>query len=183
MKTLETQRLILRLFTKGDLDDMYEYASVDGVGEAAGWKHHESKDESQTILDKFIKNGDVYAIILKETGKVIGSVGIHKGIFNEKLGAKNPFEIGYALGMPYWGHSLATEATKAAIKYAFEGLSADLLWCGHYLQNARSKRVIEKCGFAYYCDGIFEAKPLGMTFEGKRYILTREQYERNNKNN
>ena len=39
-KVLETQRLILREFKENDLTDFYEYASVDGVGEMAGWSHH-----------------------------------------------------------------------------------------------------------------------------------------------
>ena len=49
-KVLETQRLILREFKEEDLTDFYEYASVDGVGEMAGWSHHENieitKDDS-----------------------------------------------------------------------------------------------------------------------------------------
>ena len=45
-KIIETERLILRPFTQADLGDFYEYASVEGVGEMAGWKHHESIDES-----------------------------------------------------------------------------------------------------------------------------------------
>ena len=51
---LETERLILRPFEKEDLDDFYTYASVEGVGEMAGWKHHTSKEETQKILDMFI---------------------------------------------------------------------------------------------------------------------------------
>lgn len=39
---IETKRLILRSWRESDLNDFYEYASVDGVGEMAGWKHHES---------------------------------------------------------------------------------------------------------------------------------------------
>lgn len=41
--TIETERLILRPWKQTDLDDFFEYASVDGVGEMAGWKHHEIK--------------------------------------------------------------------------------------------------------------------------------------------
>ena len=43
-KTIITERLILRPFCNDDLDDFYEYASVDGVGEMAGWDHHSSKE-------------------------------------------------------------------------------------------------------------------------------------------
>ncbi len=52
---LKTRRLTLRPWRESDLDDFYEYASVDGVGEMAGWCHHTSKEESKEILDMFIR--------------------------------------------------------------------------------------------------------------------------------
>ena len=77
-KVIETERLILRPFRQTDLEDFYEYASVEGVGEMAGWKHHESIAESQSIMNSFISNDKVFAICLKENNKVIGTVGIEK---------------------------------------------------------------------------------------------------------
>lgn len=62
-----------------DLDDLYAYASVDGVGQMAGWKPHESKEESQIILDMFIGHKKTFA--LEYQGKVIGSLGIEQ--YNE----------------------------------------------------------------------------------------------------
>ena len=50
-KVIETERLILRPFRQTDLEDFYEYASVEGVGERAGWKHHESIAVSQSIMN------------------------------------------------------------------------------------------------------------------------------------
>ena len=73
---LETDRLILRPWTMDDLADFYEYASIEGLGQMAGWLPHKTIDESKTILDMFIRHKKVFAIELKETGKVIGSLGI-----------------------------------------------------------------------------------------------------------
>lgn len=73
---LETERLVLRAFIDSDLNDFYEYASEDGVGEMAGWKHHESMEETKDILDLFIKEDETFAIFLKGNNKVIGSVGV-----------------------------------------------------------------------------------------------------------
>ena len=75
-KVLETDRLILRAFEEDDLDDFYEYASVPGVGEMAGWKHHENKEESKKILDMFIEGDKTFAIYHKKDNKIIGSIGI-----------------------------------------------------------------------------------------------------------
>ena len=56
---LETDRLILRAWEITDLDDFFEYASVKGVGEKAGWEHHKSKDKSLEILKMFIEEKKV----------------------------------------------------------------------------------------------------------------------------
>ena len=50
---IETERLILRAFTESDLTDFYTYASVPGVGEMAGWPHHQSIETSKDILRSF----------------------------------------------------------------------------------------------------------------------------------
>jgi [ribosomal protein S5]-alanine N-acetyltransferase len=75
--SMQTPRLILRQFTQGDLKDLFAYASVDGVGERAGWPHHKSLDESQLILDRIIKEGEVWAIVHRADNRVIGSIGLH----------------------------------------------------------------------------------------------------------
>ena len=49
-KIIETKRLILRSFKDTDLDDFYAYASVEGVGEMAGWHHHENKEKTAAML-------------------------------------------------------------------------------------------------------------------------------------
>lgn len=56
---LETDRLILRAWEITDLDDFFEYASINGVGEKAGWEHHKSEDESLEILKMFINEKKV----------------------------------------------------------------------------------------------------------------------------
>ena len=67
---IETKRLTFRKFIQSDLDDLYEYFSDPEVGESAGWAHHESKDQTQIVLDKFINdderfaNGKWYGIII-----------------------------------------------------------------------------------------------------------------------
>lgn len=71
---IETARLILRPFRQTDLEDFFEYASVEGVDEMAGWVHHKNKEISQKILDLFIFEDKTFAICLKSNHKVIGSL-------------------------------------------------------------------------------------------------------------
>ena len=152
-KVIETERLILRAFEEGDLNDFYEYASVEGVGERAGWKHHESIEESREILLSFIYKDIDFAICLKESGKVIGSFGINEYGLEDKLTEFDGYigrEIGFVLSKDYWGRGLMPEAVKAVIDYLFEDLDFDFLLCGYYNFNAQSKKVQEKCGFKPY---------------------------------
>ena len=62
---LTTDRLTLRPWRESDLNDFYEYASVDGVGQMAGWNPHRNVEESKMILDSFIKHKKTFALEYK----------------------------------------------------------------------------------------------------------------------
>ncbi|MBQ1397193.1 MAG: GNAT family N-acetyltransferase [Clostridia bacterium] len=147
---LKTRRLTLRPWRESDLDDFYEYASVDGVGEMAGWCHHTSKEESKEILDMFIKEKKTFAI--DYNGKAIGSLGIewYKEEDMPELADQKGREIGFVLSKDYWGQGLMPEAVRAVIAYLFDELGLDFIICCHYTDNPRSGRVQEKCGFRFY---------------------------------
>ncbi|MDO5516967.1 MAG: GNAT family N-acetyltransferase [Clostridium sp.] len=148
---IETDRLILRSWKETDLNDFYEYASVEGVGEMAGWKHHESIEVSKKILQSFIAEKNVFAIVYKENNKVIGSLGLHVSDVNDEASYKDikVKEIGYVLSKAYWGMGLMPEAVKAVIKYCFDKCHLNALTIRHFSTNIQSKRVIEKCGFKF----------------------------------
>ena len=150
---IETERLLLRPFKDSDLDDFYEYASVEGVGEMAGWKHHENKEKTKAILDLFITEDKTFAICWKANYKVIGSLGIEKYNLEEILTEFNNYqgrEIGYVLSKDYWGQGIMPEAVNAVIEYLFNECDLDFLTCGYYDFNKQSKRVQEKCEFKPY---------------------------------
>ena len=147
---LKTARLTLRPWTEGDLNDLYEYARVDGVGQMAGWLPHKSIDESRAILQMFMDEKKTFAIDF--CGKVIGSLGIER--YDEKLlpefNGKSGREIGYVLSKDYWGRGLMPEAVATVIEYLFGVVKLDFIVCGHFTDNMQSMRVQEKCGFKHY---------------------------------
>lgn len=152
-KIIETDRLILRPFEQADLDDFFEYASVEGTGEMAGWHHHQDKQKSKEILDLFISEDKTFAVCLRQSGKVIGSLGVENYGMEDKLTEFFGYrgrEIGYVLSRDYWGQGLMTEAVRAVIDYLFNECDLDFLTCGYYDFNSRSRRVQEKCGFRPY---------------------------------
>lgn len=160
-KIIETKRLIIRQFEQGDLDDFYEYASVDGVGQMAGWNPHENKEKSQEILNMFIEENKTFALFHRDDKKVIGSLGIEKYKRENELTEFNNYigrELGFVLSKDYWGKGLMPEAVNAVINYLFNELNYDFLTSGYFIFNNQSKRVQEKCGFKPYRKLIIETR-------------------------
>lgn len=173
--TLKTNRLLLRPWRETDLQDFYHYASMDGVGQMAGWMPHKNLDESRRILGYFMEEKKTFA--LEYQGKVIGSLGIEEyseGHYPE-LSNRSGREIGYVLSRDYWGQGLMPEAVKAAIKYLFETVGLDFILVGHFEWNRQSARVIEKCGFQYIKSRPFETQS-GTVEQSEESILYRSCY-------
>lgn len=144
--TMETERLYLRMWNKKDAVDFFEYAKNPNVGPIAGWKPHASIAESRFIITDFFMKNMVWAIVYKETGKVIGSIGFSEDKVRPGVNSK---ELGYSLSEEHWGRGLMTEAALRMVSYAFDVLHLDVLSITTRENNARSQRVIEKCGFKY----------------------------------
>ncbi|MGL4343856.1 MAG: GNAT family N-acetyltransferase [Cellulosilyticaceae bacterium] len=175
MKTLETQRLILRQWELADAQDLYDYAKNPNVGPDAGWKPHESIDESIEIIKGFIEAGECWAVEEKTTHKVIGSVALMK---DSKRNTKRVKMLGYALSQDYWGQGMMVEAAKKVMQYGFEEQKLKLISSGHFAFNTRSKRVLEKCGFKF--EGILRCA-LANYDEGEYdefcYSITSREYD------
>ena len=149
METLVTNRLILRQWKDNDSADLYEYAKSELVGPSAGWPPHKNEEDSKGIIRMFIENNETYAVVLKSENKVIGGIGLHNRKPDDSLSDLLQKEIGYVLSPKYWGNGFIPEAVNFLIKYGFNELNLDLIWCGHFDFNSKSKRVIEKCRFKY----------------------------------
>mgnify|MGYP001193134618 CR=1 FL=1 len=174
---LTTERLILRPWQESDLEDLFAYASVPGVGEMAGWPHHRTREDSQEVLRGFMEKKDVFAIVHKKDGKVIGSLGIHNSwaANDPKYSDLVVKDIGFVLSRDYWGQGLVPEAARAVVDYCFDVLGLDALTCGYFVNNHRSRRVIEKLGFHYVKTVLLHSEELERMFETKCYILFRGQ--------
>ena len=172
---LTTSRLTLRPWEAGDLNDFYAYASVDGVGQMAGWQPHESKAVSQEILNRFIEGKKTFALVY--AGKAIGSLGVEK--YDEErfpeFSALRGRELGFVLSKDYWGRGLMPEAVEAVVQYLFTQIGLDFLLCGHFLRNTQSARVQEKCGFRHYAFGQFRTR-MGTLEPDEQNLLTRQDW-------
>ena len=173
---LETKRLILRPWCEADAEDLYTYASDPLVGPPAGWPPHTSIENSREIIRTVLSAPETYAVCLKENGKAIGSVGMHRNDIAEE---DDEYELGYWIGRPFWGQGLIPEASHELIRHAFEDLGMNRIWCGHYDGNIKSRRVQEKLGFVFHhtTEGI-EVSLLGEIRTGHVMLLTKENWEK-----
>ena len=171
---LETERLILRPWEETDAQECYKYAKDSRVGPAAGWPVHTSVENSRQIIKNVLAVPETYAIVLKETGLPIGSIGLHQNDLAEK---EEERELGYWLGVPYWGQGLVPEAAREMLRHAFEDLGLARVWCAYYDGNEKSKRVQEKLGFKH--QWTTEKVPVPLMNEirkGYVNLMTREEW-------
>lgn len=148
---LETERLILRPWKESDAEALYEYAKDDRVGPIAGWPVHTSVENSREIIKNVLSENETYAVILKgDSDKAVGCIGLMIGEKSNIDISADEGEIGYWIGVPFWGMGLIPEGVKELMRHAFNDLKLTALWCGYFDGNIKSKRVQEKCGFKYH---------------------------------
>ena len=146
----ETERLILRPWEESDAESLYEYAKDPEVGPIAGWPIHTSIENSREIIRDVLSAKDTYAVCLKEDNRAIGSIGLIPPAQSHTKASENEIEVGYWIGVPFWGQGLIPEDVRCLQKYAFEELGCEAIWCGYYDGNVKSKKCQEKCGFRYH---------------------------------
>jgi len=148
--TLETERLILRPWGEGDAESLYEYAKDPAVGPIAGWPVHTSVENSRQIIRDVLSADETYAVCLKEDNRAIGSIGLISPAQSHTSIGADELELGYWIGVPFWGRGLIPEAAERLIRHAFEDLGCSALWCGYYEGNEKSRRCQEKIGFTFH---------------------------------
>ena len=175
---LTTERLILRPWTEDDAQSLYKYAKHPAIGPIAGWPPHTSIENSREIIRTVFAAPETYAVVLKETEEPVGSIGI---MFGDGLHSAdmqpNEAEIGYWIGVPYWGRGLTPEAVRRLLRRCFEDLGLKAVWCGYYDGNLQSKRVMEKCGFRFHHTETGKTSPLGDVRTEHFMRLTKQEWK------
>ena len=115
--TRTTERLVLRPWRETDAESLYRYACDGQVGPAAGWKPHESVEESRQIIRTVLSQPDTLAVLLRERPEeAIGSVGVFS---TDAPDGEGEPEIGYWIGRPFWGQGLIPEAVRELLHWCF----------------------------------------------------------------
>ena len=171
---LETARLILRPWEAADAEACYQYAKDPRVGPIAGWPAHTSVEQSREIIRTILSAPETYAIVWKETMLPIGSIGLHH---NDLAEQEDEAELGYWLGVPWWGRGIVPEAAQELLRHAFEDLKLERVWCAYYEGNEKSRRVQEKLGFRHqWTTENLPVPQLGETRTGYVNLMIREDW-------
>ena len=110
--------------------------------------------------------GEALFLITARDGAIMGACGFVTG------GKETP-ELGYWLGVDYWGKGYATEALHALIDYAFTEFDHAALQAGARVTNPASRRVLEKCGFQWTGVGLYRIRAINSSAPIDRFRLER----------
>jgi ribosomal-protein-alanine N-acetyltransferase len=175
---LETERLNLRKLRPTDAADIFEYASDPQVARYTTWEAHTSLDDAvqfveliQAVYVNESPSNWTWGLELKDTGKLIGTIAVWGWPQHARA------EVGYAIGRPYWGRGLVTEAVREVLKLGFDALGLNRIEARCVPENIGSARVMEKVGMTY--EGLLrEQMFIKGTFDDMRIysILRREYY-------
>ena len=177
---METDRLLLRRWQESDAEALYKYAKDPEIGPAAGWPPHTSVEDSLDVIRTVFSAPETYAIVLKETGKPVGSIGLLFGKDSHVAGIlSNEAEIGYWIGKPYWGRGLIPEAVRRLLHRCFTDLDIKTVWGAYYDGNTKSRRVMDKCGFRFHHTAEGKTSPLGNVRTELFMRIMKEEWEEN----
>ena len=164
---LRTERLVLRPPQPGDAPAIASLASDIRVAEnTLRIPHPYTLADARDFLAAPVHKRDELTFVVTAGGDVLGCCGI------VTLGHEHP-EIGYWLGVPFWGQGYGTEVARALVDHAFTDLDLAVLLAGARVSNPASRRVLEKCGFQWTGVGLYRFRALASSAPVDRFRLDR----------
>jgi RimJ/RimL family protein N-acetyltransferase len=164
---LETERLVLRAPRLEDAKAVAQLANDRRIAEnTARIPHPYALVDAEKFIASVNRDDDEVAFLITREKTVFGAVGI-------SMSEREPPDVGYWLGVPFWGHGYATEAVHAVIDHAFADLDFEALGAGARVTNPASRRVLEKCGFQWTGVGLTRIRALASSAPVDRFRLER----------
>ncbi len=143
--TLETARLRLRPYSEADIPELLPLIGAREIAATTGRiPHPYSVEDARQFLARMETDPEVrLAVILRSNGHLIGGVGLRLVEPHQQA------ELGYWIGVPYWGCGYATEAAGEMLRYGFEQLKLHRIFANHFKNNPASGRILRKLGMEY----------------------------------
>jgi RimJ/RimL family protein N-acetyltransferase len=164
---LETDRLLLRRPTLADVKAISHLANDRRIAEnTRRLPHPYLQDHAVEFVRGVAIDNRETAFLIESNHTAIGMVGL------DWREAEAP-ELGYWLGVEYWGQGFATEAARAVIDFTFEGFETEHIRSGARVANPASRNVLEKCGFQWSGVELHRFEALGCSTPVDCFRLTR----------
>jgi ribosomal-protein-alanine N-acetyltransferase len=143
--TLETPRLKLRPYTEADIPELLPLIGTREVAATTLRIAHPYTEQDAKAFLELAKDPDKLwlAITLRSDARQIGGIGLRVDKQHQHA------ELGYWLGVPFWGHGYATEAATEMLRYGFEMLALHRIFASHFKHNPASGRILKKIGMQY----------------------------------
>jgi RimJ/RimL family protein N-acetyltransferase len=140
---IRTDRLLLRPFEAGDVDDVWAYQRLPEVARHMLREPRDRDGAEASVRGMMGESGAddryTFAVVLPEPGTVVGEVSLIRR-------AATNGEIGYVLHPGHHGRGLATEAVRAMFRLGFDGLALHRIYGSCSARNADSARLMERLG-------------------------------------
>ena len=146
---LRTPRLLLRSFERGDIPAIVRLAGAREIAATTvNIPHPYAEEDARTFLvhaedDCRAGRSVSFAVTISPGGDLCGAVGLAITSAHERA------ELGYWIGVPYWGQGFATEAANAAMAFGFDTVRLHRIYASHFAGNIASRRVLEKIGMRH----------------------------------
>ncbi|HAU0926962.1 TPA: GNAT family N-acetyltransferase [Legionella pneumophila] len=172
MRILETKRLFLRTFQEKDVESLIAINQDPKVMQF--FPAIPTREETIAFIDKIIshqeeKNFSLYAAEIKNTGEMIGFVGLFTATFQAHF--TPAVEIGWRLSSKHWNQGYATEAAKAVLDYAFRKLDLGEVVSFTSVLNKPSIRVMQKIGLHTNSEDDFDNTKVPLGSQLIRHVL------------
>jgi RimJ/RimL family protein N-acetyltransferase len=146
---LTTERLFLRRWSR---DDIPALLPLIGAREVAATTlripHPYTLDDAESFLkytDGAWEKGEGarFGVFLRDDARLCGGIGL---VVNQE---HRHAEIGYWIGVPFWGNGYCTEAVRELLNYGFSQLKLDRIHATHFSNNPASGRIMRKVGMKH----------------------------------
>lgn len=171
--TLETERLRIRPYDETDIPELLPLVgSREVAATTLRIAHPYTEQDARDFLALTREPGKLWlAITLRADGRQIGGIGLR--IEEQHRHA----ELGYWLGVPYWGQGYATEAGREMLRYGFEEVNLHRIFATHFKHNPASGRVLKKLGMRYEGCQRQHLQKLGEFVDSEMYGLLRHEWK------
>ena len=171
--TLQTSRLTLRPYSEADIPELMPLIGTREVAATTLRIAHPYTEEDAKAFLRLTKEPDKIwlAITLRGDGRQIGGIGLRVDQQHQHA------ELGYWLGVDYWGKGYATEAGREMIRYGFEELGMHRIFATHFKHNPASGRILKKLGMTYEGCQREHLLKWGQFVDSELYGLLRHEWE------